>query len=249
MTKNTSKTAPHSSYTRDILVFPTSDYILNVLSSPAISIPPASITRSTLSLSSSLCLCFIRKDQNQTIMALRLPVSHPSWSALQSISPMDKVRCGIISRQSPKRPDFCPPAMTKRRAKTGRERVSIVQVKASLETVGDQTLVGQVTEVSKDTFWPIVEAAGDKTVVLDMYTQWCGPCKVIAPKFQELSEKYLDVVFLKLDCNQENKPLAKELGIRVVPTFKILKNGEIIKEVTGAKFDDLLAAIDAARCS
>ncbi|OWM72305.1 hypothetical protein CDL15_Pgr018190 [Punica granatum] len=208
--------------------------------------------------------------------------------------------------------------------------------------------VGQVTEVGKDTFWPIVEAAGEKTVVLDMYTQcwsvpeilmpmydpsilsirlqsasikvllaakrslhsssctstglvaghldsfsllvWsrnilsfstsspftltvrlkegfgfrdpvlptssmldqalkCGPCKIMAPKFQELSEKYLDVVFLKLDCNQENKPLAKELGIRVVPTFKILKEGKIVKEVTGAKFDDLVAAIDAVRSS
>lgn len=32
--------------------------------------------------------------------------------------------------------------------------------------------VGQVTEVCKDTFWPIVEAAGEKTVVVDMYTQW-----------------------------------------------------------------------------
>lgn len=33
----------------------------------------------------------------------------------------------------------------------------------------------------------------------------CGPCKVIAPKFQELAKKYSDVIFLKLDCNQENK--------------------------------------------
>lgn len=33
----------------------------------------------------------------------------------------------------------------------------------------------------------------------------CGPCKVIAPKYKELSEKYQDMVFLKLDCNQENK--------------------------------------------
>ncbi|KAK9998127.1 hypothetical protein SO802_017730 [Lithocarpus litseifolius] len=49
----------------------------------------------------------------------------------------------------------------------------------------------------------------------------------MAPKFQELSQKYLDVVFLKLDCNQENKPLAKELGIKVVPTFKILKDSKV----------------------
>ncbi|XP_010453802.1 PREDICTED: thioredoxin F2, chloroplastic-like [Camelina sativa] len=117
--------------------------------------------------------------------------------------------------------------------------------RCSLETVN--VSVGQVTEVDKDTLWPIVKAAGDKIVVLDMYTQWCGPCKVIAPKYKELSEKYQDMVFLKLDCNQDNKPLAKELGIRVVPTFKILKDNKVIKEVTGAKYEDLLAAIDAAR--
>ncbi|MFQ6653448.1 hypothetical protein Gotur_024853 [Gossypium turneri] len=172
-------------------------------------------------------------------------------------------------------------------AKNNRRKGVVGKVRSSLETAG--ATVGQVTEVTKDTFWPIVNAAGDKTVVLDMYTQWCGPCKVIAPKFQELSEKYLDVVFLKLDCNQENKrswfkqswtsyihkglefrlcrkavlvnylthkicetfwqPLAKELGIRVVPTFKILKHKKIVKEVTGAKYDDLVAAIDTVRAT
>ncbi|KAK7394653.1 hypothetical protein VNO78_15188 [Psophocarpus tetragonolobus] len=124
-----------------------------------------------------------------------------------------------------------------------------VSIRSSLETAGPTVTVGQVTEVNKDTFWPIVKAAGDKTVVLDMYTQWCGPCKVMAPKFQELSQKYEDVVFLKLDCNQENKPLAKELGIKVVPTFKILKDSKVVKEVTGAKYDDLVVAIDNVRSS
>ncbi|XP_066362591.1 thioredoxin F, chloroplastic-like [Miscanthus floridulus] len=110
-----------------------------------------------------------------------------------------------------------------------------------------EAITGQVTEVNKDTFWPIVEAAGDKVVVLDMYTEWCGPCKVMAPKFQEMSEKNLDVVFLKLDCNQDNKPLAKELGIKVVPTFKILKGGKVVKEVTGAKIEELAHAIDTVK--
>ncbi|THU56057.1 hypothetical protein C4D60_Mb11t13250 [Musa balbisiana] len=101
-----------------------------------------------------------------------------------------------------------------------------VAARSSLETA-----VGQVTEVDKDTFWPLVKAAGDRVVVLDMYTQWCGPCKVMAPKFLGLSEEYLD-------------HLAKELGIKVVPTFKILKDGKVVKEVTGAKFDDLVLAIE-----
>lgn len=120
------------------------------------------------------------------------------------------------------------------------------RVRSSLDAVA---VVGKVTEVNKDTFWPIVNTAGSKIVVLDMYTQWCGPCKIIAPKFQELSEKYDDVLFLKLDCNQDNRPLAKELGIKVVPTFKIFKDSKIVKEITGAKMDDLLAAIEAARSS
>ncbi|XP_024186418.2 thioredoxin F-type, chloroplastic isoform X1 [Rosa chinensis] len=126
-------------------------------------------------------------------------------------------------------------------------RKTAFAVRSSLDTAAT---VGQVTEVDKDTFWPIVNAAGDKTIVLDMYTQWCGPCKIIAPKYVELSQKYDDVIFLKLDCNQENKqPLAKELGIRVVPTFKILKHDKVVKEVTGAKFDDLVAAIETVRTS
>ncbi|KAL8052323.1 hypothetical protein ABFX02_06G201832 [Erythranthe guttata] len=122
------------------------------------------------------------------------------------------------------------------------------RVKSSLDATSAVVAeVGRVTEVSMATFWPIVEAAGDKTVVLDMYTQWCGPCKVMAPKYQQLSEKYDDVVFLKLDCNNDNRPLAKELGLKVVPTFKILKDSKIVKEVTGAKLDDLVVAIENAR--
>ncbi|KAL2645060.1 hypothetical protein R1flu_012647 [Riccia fluitans] len=105
-----------------------------------------------------------------------------------------------------------------------------------------------ITEVDKDTFWPIVKSAGEKLVVLDMYTQWCGPCKLILPKIQALAATLRDeVIFCKLDCNQENKPLAKELGIRVVPTFKIFKNGELVTSITGAKYDNLVAAIESAR--
>nr|XP_043631430.1 thioredoxin F-type, chloroplastic-like [Erigeron canadensis] len=126
---------------------------------------------------------------------------------------------------------------------------SSVKVRSSLETTSPTVVVGQVTEVNLDTFWPLVHAAGDKTVILDMYTQWCGPCKVIAPKYKELSEKYLDVVFLKLDCNAENRVLAKELGLKVLPTFKILKDSKVVKEVTGAKIEKLISALEEVRSS
>lgn len=44
-----------------------------------------------------------------------------------------------------------------------------------------------------------------------------------------------------------SQPLAKELGVRVVPTFKLLKHSQVVSEVAGAKFNELLAAIRAAR--
>ncbi|KDP26881.1 hypothetical protein JCGZ_18039 [Jatropha curcas] len=174
------------------------------------------------------------------------PRSSPSFSSSQAHPIAAAIAKDSFTNSSPKpssRSSFS------RSLKVFKRNDCAFTVRSSLDTVGPTATVGQVTEVNKDTFWPIVKSAGAKAVVLDMYTQWCGPCKVIAPKFQELSEKYLDVVFLKLDCNQENKPLAKELGIKVVPTFKILKDSKVVKEVTGAKYDDLVAAIEAVRSS
>lgn len=57
---------------------------------------------------------------------------------------------------------------------------------------------------------------------------------------------------LSLSLKNDNnywQELAKELGIRVVPTFKILKDNKVVKEVTGAKFDNLVAAIESVRSS
>lgn len=59
--------------------------------------------------------------------------------------------------------------------KVGLRNNNVVRVRSSLEGGGSSVttaVIGVVTEVDKDTFWPIVEDAGDKTVVLDMYTQW-----------------------------------------------------------------------------
>ncbi|KAJ7513575.1 hypothetical protein O6H91_23G028300 [Diphasiastrum complanatum] len=119
--------------------------------------------------------------------------------------------------------------------------------RASAQQASFETLVGGVTEVDKDNFWPTLEAVGNNLVVLDMYTQWCGPCKLMYPKLVALSEQYVDVIFLKIDCNQQNKPLAKELGVRVVPTFKIFKNKALVGEVAGAKYDELVKVIDKLR--
>merc|ERR1711924_291283 len=67
-------------------------------------------------------------------------------------------------------------------------------------------------------------AAGGKLVVVDFTATWCGPCQMIAPLFGELSEKNPDVVFVKVDVD-ENQETAAACGINCMPTFQFYKNG------------------------
>lgn len=60
---------------------------------------------------------------------------------------------------------------------------------------------------------------GDKPCVVDFYAQWCGPCRMIAPILEELSEEYADRIDVyKVDTEKE-KELAGVFGIRSIPTL------------------------------
>jgi thioredoxin 1 len=100
-------------------------------------------------------------------------------------------------------------------------------------------------ELNKDTFQPFLDAAGDKLVVVDFFTDWCGPCKLILPQLVTLSAELEPAATIaKFNCNQNNKELAKSLGIKVAPTFHLYKHGKKVADMTGAKVDKLRALID-----
>lgn len=76
-------------------------------------------------------------------------------------------------------------------------------------------------------------------VVIDFFATWCGPCKRIAPAFEDLADKYLGKIqFLKVDVD-ESPALVDQYGISAMPTFVFLKDGQIMKKVEGADLQAL----------
>ena len=68
---------------------------------------------------------------------------------------------------------------------------------------------------------------GDKPVVCDFYATWCGPCKMLAPVMDKISELYEDkATFVKVDID-ENSSLAVRYGIMSIPLVAVFENGEM----------------------
>ena len=68
-------------------------------------------------------------------------------------------------------------------------------------------------------------------VVVDLYATWCGPCKMIGPVLEDLSQE-LDIKVVKVDVD-EHLEIAKNFAIMSVPTILIYKNNEIVDKLIG----------------
>ena len=101
-----------------------------------------------------------------------------------------------------------------------------------------------VTKVDSNTFEAeVLQAEG--LVVVDMYADWCGPCRMMAPIIEELSEDYDDVKFTKLNVDEADD-IAAKYGVMSIPTFLFVKNGEVAAQIVGARGADSFAdQIDA----
>ena len=75
----------------------------------------------------------------------------------------------------------------------------------------------------------------DKTVVVDFWATWCGPCKMVAPVLDEIAGEHKDkitVAKLDIDANQQT---AMQYQVMSIPTMIVFQNGQPVKQIVGAR--------------
>ena len=105
---------------------------------------------------------------------------------------------------------------------------------------------GSVIDVTAATFTETIRDSG--IVLIDFWASWCGPCRAFAPTFEAAAKRHTDVVFAKVDT--ENEPgLAAAFGIRAIPSLGVFRDGVLLALQPGAlpsaALDELVARVRA----
>jgi thioredoxin 1 len=116
--------------------------------------------------------------------------------------------------------------------------------------------------LTKETFEQTV--AGGGIVLVDFWAGWCGPCRRFAPVYEQASQKHSDIVFGKVDTEEEPE-LAMAAGIYSIPTLMAIRDGivvfaepgvlpsaaleQVISAVRGLDMDDIRTKLAAQRTS
>jgi thioredoxin 1 len=85
--------------------------------------------------------------------------------------------------------------------------------------------------LTKDTFDETIR--DNDTVIIDFWAEWCGPCRSFAPTFEAASEKHDEIVFAKVDT-EDQQELAMAFGIRSIPTLMVFRDQIVLYSQPGA---------------
>jgi len=100
-----------------------------------------------------------------------------------------------------------------------------------------------IVNVTDQTF--VNEVEGQGTVVVDFWAPWCGPCKMLAPILDELSQELGDDVKIAKVNVDENPESAARFGVMSIPTMIFFKDGQPVDKVVGLNSKEALKGIIA----
>jgi len=89
-----------------------------------------------------------------------------------------------------------------------------------------------VLKVTKDNFATV--QASEKPVLLDFYADWCGPCRMVSPIVDEIAEENAQVLVGKINVDEQPE-LAQKFGVMNIPTLVVMKGGQVVRQVAGAR--------------
>ena len=89
-----------------------------------------------------------------------------------------------------------------------------------------------VFELNKENFNEIINT--EKTILIDFFATWCGPCRMVSPIVDEIAEEHPEYVVAKVDVDQ-NPELAAQFQVMSIPTLVVIKDKKVINQSAGAR--------------
>jgi len=106
--------------------------------------------------------------------------------------------------------------------------------------------MSQAAEVT-DAQWDSTVLQSETPVFVDFWAEWCAPCRAMGPYVDKLAEEYDGKIKVLKINTQDNPEVPAKYGITAIPTFLLIKGGEVVKQMVGSQsYDDLRKVVDAS---
>ncbi len=89
-----------------------------------------------------------------------------------------------------------------------------------------------VTNITKENYDLVKNST--KTVLLDFYADWCGPCRMVSPIVDEIAEEHPEYFIGKINVDEQGE-LAEQFGVMSIPTLVVIRDGQIVSNQPGAR--------------